>query len=150
MSYSTDFYGEFSIEPVLDQSLANKINALWNDGGSGTGFDGLLPEHVSPPSVYCPWRISKTLDALMIPVEAGEWNHNDHYIEWLCIILKYFLADYSLNGTVTWCGEDFDEDSGDGDTGELTLVENYFTGVPDEEAIVAYNKWHLTREVKDS
>ena len=122
MSCSTSFSGKFDIVPKMDKSLADKINALHNDGGEGPGFDGLLPDGVEPPdgSAYSPWQISDSLDELLIPTEAHCWNHNDNYVEWLCLILKEFIvpARIKVTGEVVWDGED------PADAGKIILEDN--------------------------
>ncbi|MBI1259685.1 MAG: hypothetical protein GC204_19635 [Chloroflexi bacterium] len=96
-------------------------------GDEGAYFVGISPEHDAfvvdrfhpphgMPNSKCGWR--PTRDGRGI-----EWNGREKfydYVEWLTYLIEHFLKrwGYTLNGEVTWVGED------PTDTGVIVVCDN--------------------------
>lgn len=71
------------------------------------------------PSLWCPWEVyvsSNNKHILWIPDEGKHYN----YIEWLRYLIANFFQPwgYTLNGTVQWRGEEWD------DSGAIRVQDN--------------------------
>jgi hypothetical protein len=142
MGYTTEFNGSFKITPPLTDErrkyltkfsetrrMARKLGPEFGvegeyyvDGGGfmGQDHDASVINYNNPPKtqpgLWCSW----------VPNEDGtelEWNGSEKfysYTEWLEYIVLNFLkpGGYSLNGEVTWQGEDRD------DIGKIIVKDN--------------------------
>ena len=141
MGYTTDFYGQFSVSPVLtdeDREYLTKFSETrrmrrniegfgtegeWYVGGEGfrgqtcdpTVIDYNMPP-ITQPGLWCHW----------IPAPGGaaiEWDGGEkfyYYTEWIEYLIAGYLAPrgYTLNGTVEWEGED------SSDRGRIVVTDN--------------------------
>ena len=142
MGYTTDFVGQFKIEPALkteDIEFLQKFNDTrrmkrvgldpkygvdgeWycGSGDAGQGHEDNIVDYNTPPStqpgLWCQWR----------PTDDGaylEWDEGEKFYEyevWLDYLIENYLKPrgYVLNGTVQWQGESFD------DRGALMVKDN--------------------------
>ena len=113
MGYTTSFQGKFEISPPLSDEQQNSLINFAEErhGGNIKEFDGF-------PGMYCQW-IPTTVSTLAW--DEGEKFYN--YIEWLQHLVKNFFKPWgkSLNGIVTWGGED------GFDVGRIEIVNNLIT-----------------------
>lgn len=148
MGYSTDFNGHFNIKPTMQQEHIAYLNEFNNTrrmqrdvdktkklsdplreavglpvGTEGEFFVGVDDEsiinHNSPPStqpgLWCQWLVAK--GGTIIEAEGDKFYS---YTEWLKYIIENFLKPwgYTVNGEVTWAGED------PSDLGKITVKNN--------------------------
>lgn len=107
MGYTTEFDGEFKIEPKLDLDTLNELKDL---------ADADHRDDTDKPGYYCQW----------VPTDDGtalQWDNGEKfyaYIEWLRYIIDKILAPkgYRVNGSVLWQGEEI------GDVGRITVADN--------------------------
>lgn len=133
MGYTTDFYGSFKLNKKLDSKtkrflqklnetrrMKRKLPPKYGIEGEffvdGHGFmgqddDDTVIDHNQPPitqpSLWCSWR----------PNDEGTeiaWDGSEKfycYIEWIRYLIVSVLApaNYVLNGTVEWQGEDYSD-----------------------------------------
>lgn len=89
--------------------------------GQDKGID-VLDYNAPPagqPGLWCQWVPTRYLDGI-------EWDGAEKfsdYVEWLRYLIEHFLAPwgYTLNGTVTWQGEEI------GDVGRIVCADNVVT-----------------------
>lgn len=143
MGYSTDFYGNFTVDrKVDDETLAilvglsatrrmkRKVDPKYGlegefyfEGGGllGQDRDDTVINYNSPPKnqpgLWCQWAINED-DRQTIEWDGGEKFY--HYIEWIEYVLDKVLLPrgYKLTGSVTWQGED------PGDRGQIVADGN--------------------------
>lgn len=142
MGYTTDFIGRFEFDKPLAEKdkeflvnlattrrMGRKMDPKYGvegefyvDGGMSDYDDPTVINHNTPPStqpgLWCQW----------IPSEDGkflEWDGGEKfycYVEWLEYIINSVLPrlsqEYTLNGEVTWYGEDHS------DTGKIIVTNN--------------------------
>jgi hypothetical protein len=142
MGYDTDFDGKFLVSPALDGRLRaflvkfsrtrrvkrdlKTLLPLYdgsNFGPEGAYFVDGIDSDATPfgqppfgqPNQWCQWIPNE--DGTAIIYDGGEKFYN--YIEWIAYIIRHFLAPkgYTLNGEVSWRGQD-------GDTGKITVIDN--------------------------
>jgi hypothetical protein len=134
MGYHTDFRGSFRLDKQLSPEIKEYLTKLANtrrmgrktddefgiEGEfftDGTGFKGQdsggnvingNEPPVTQPSLWCQWI--PTGDGLEIEWDGGEKFYN--YTEWIYYIINKILKPngYTLNGSVRWRGEEFDDD----------------------------------------
>jgi len=134
MGYTTDFRGSFQLDKRLSPEMQEYIINLSNSRRmgrktddvygvegefftGGTGFKGQdsggnvingNEPPVTQPSLWCQWI--PTEDGLEIEWDGGEKFYN--YTEWIYYIINKILKPngYTLNGSVRWRGEEFDDD----------------------------------------
>lgn len=134
MGYTTDFRGSFRLDKKLSpeikeyltsfsdsRRMGRKTDSVYGVDGEfftdGTGFKGqdsgdtVIDINEPPstqPSLWCQWI--PTEDGLEIEWDGGEKFYN--YTEWIYYIINKILKPngYTLNGSVHWRGEDFDDD----------------------------------------
>lgn len=129
MGYQTDFTGEWNISPKLtdeDREILVKFNEtrrMTRDVDPKYGTDGewyvdglgLFGQDIdetvvstSPPSTqpgpWCQWRPND--DGTAFLWDDGEKFYN--YVEWIVYLVDNFFKPkgYTLNGTVSWIGEE--------------------------------------------
>lgn len=88
MGYTTNFYGEFTLDKTLTPEQADILRNL-------TPNDKLTPD--------CGWIPTPKRDGIC-------WDGSEkfyEYITWLEYTIEHFLEPwgYILNGEVDWCGE---------------------------------------------
>lgn len=134
MGYHTDFRGSFRLDKQLSPEMQEFLTKFSNSRRmgrntddvfgvegefftDGTGYrgqdsggnviDGNTPP-VTQPSLWCQWIPSE--DGLEIEWDGGEKFYN--YTEWIYYIINKILKPngYTLNGSVQWRGEEFDDD----------------------------------------
>jgi hypothetical protein len=118
MGYNTDFSGSFKITPSLSETDLAFVEKFV-EGGPSYAKDRGWPK---APNSWCQW----------IPDPSGNflrWDGGEKfylYTEWLEYLIKNLLAPrgYSLNGFVTWDGEE------SGDVGKIEVVNNHITVKP--------------------
>ena len=142
MGYSTDFDGSFELNKPLTPKMA-KFLTMFNEtrrmnrnvdevfgvngeffvfgsGSFGQDHDSNIVDYNKPPTtqpgLWCQWTPSEDLNAIVW--DGGEKFYC--YVEWLVYLINKILAPngYTLNGTVTWQGEDT------GDVGEIFVEDN--------------------------
>lgn len=109
MGYNTDYNGKFEISPVVKVGDFNDINDFVEKR-----FDSVHP------SFYCDWRIQE------------DWRNNKSYLvhngseksynqaEWLKLLIETYFRPrgYTLNGEITWEGDD------SYDLGKIVVTDN--------------------------
>jgi hypothetical protein len=120
-------------DPVrLDAGLPIGPEAAYFVGGegfAGQADDDSVVDYNKPPGgqpgLWCHWVPTK--DRLAIAWDGGEKFYC--YVEWLKYLIEIFLDPwgYSLNGEVTWAGEEY------GDTGIIRVVNNVVQTVETED-----------------
>ncbi len=89
-------------------------------GFMGQGEDKSVVEYNNPPTgqpaLWCKWTPNE--DGTAILWDGAEKFYG--YVEWIEYLIKHFLAPwgYTLNGSVTWQGEEH------GDTGSILITNN--------------------------
>lgn len=113
MGYTTEFNGEFTVEPKLKEE---HIALLEKIGGYGPSERRALLHKQAPPDSWCQWVPSK--DGTGIRWDGGEKFY--HYLEWLRFLISEYLVrwGYRVNGRVQWRGEEWN------DTGTIVVVDN--------------------------
>ena len=92
-------------------------------GQMGQSNDGSVVDYNQPPSsqpgLWCQWTPNQ--DGTAIEWDCGEKFY--HYIEWIEYLIVNFLTPwgYTLNGQVSWRGEDFT------DVGTIMVTDNVVT-----------------------
>ena len=160
MGYSTDFDGEFTCTPALNQAQVAYLQAFASSrrmkrdptiasnfpdplrnavglcigaegdfyvGGAaqdcGQAHDSSVLDYNKPPAgqpgLWVQWEPSE--DGAHIRWDGGEKFYN--YVEWLEYYIQNFFIPWgiTLNGTVRWRGEDFD------DVGTIEVEDNVVT-----------------------
>lgn len=120
MGYSTNFSGQFNLDKPLTLAQYNELKRFADKDHRD--------EH-GMPGYYCQW----------IPTEEGtslEWDGNEKfydYVEWLEYLIEHFLQPwgYTVNGEVTWQGEDV------GDLGTIYVGDN----------VIATQKYEHSHEI---
>ena len=132
MGYTTYFDDEFKLDKTATIELINTLRGLATTrrvkrkvdetkyGVEGEFYfkeDGYfmketnIIDHNQPPrtqpGLHCQWELQEDLQTI-------KWDGNEkfyNYIEWIFYIIESVLkpAGYTLNGTVTWAGEDSDD-----------------------------------------
>ena len=131
MAYSTDFFGEFSIEPALsdeDREFLIKFNSTrrmarqgldpkyglegeWlvsGEGFKGQDSDSSVINHNKPPcrqpGLWCQWVPNE--DGTALQWDGGEMAYDMR--EWLYYLIEFYLKPrgYVLNGVVKAQGKD--------------------------------------------
>jgi len=104
------------------------------DGQCGQGDDGSVIDHNCPagqtgfsqgkvkygqPGLWCGWCITE--DGKFLEWDGGEKFY--HYVAWLEYLIKHFFEPWghTLNGTITWIGED------SSDLGKIEVKKNKVT-----------------------
>lgn len=152
MGYTTDFSGRFELDKPLAPKMKKFLTLLnetrrmkrnvdeafgiegeffvFGTGSYGQDNDSTIVDFnqqpSTQPSLWCQW----------VPNEDGtaiEWDGGEKfyaYSEWLFYIINKILAPngYTLNGVVTWQGEET------GDVGKIHVVNNVITVAPWDDA----------------
>ena len=133
MGYTTDFWGDFTIDKELDDETYKLMNGLnetrrmarslgpeygtegefYVDGGGHAGQDreDSIIDYNTPPStqpgLWCQWRVADNMRT--IEWDGGEKFYN--YVEWMEYLIDKVLAPrgYVVNGNCSWQGEDTDD-----------------------------------------
>lgn len=117
-----------SITDLVRESVSLPVGKQGEYYVGATGFcgqdtDQSVVNYNSPPttqpSLWCKW----------IPNDDGnaiEWDGGEkfyHYVEWINYLVKNFLKPwgYTINGEVSFCGEDFS------DRGTIVAINNLIT-----------------------
>ena len=90
--------------------------------GSPYARPNVILKNIEPqPNLWCHWAPTETKDGI-------EWDGSEkfnEYIDWLDYLIRHFLQPwgYTLNGEVTWEGEDSD------DLGKIVVQNNVVTSL---------------------
>jgi hypothetical protein len=112
MGYNTDLSGAFNLDKPLTADQVKFLTEFSSERHEGTPATGTTKF----PGYYCQWV--PTDDGCDIQWDGGEKFYA--YTEWLEYLIKEFLIPwgYTLNGKVSWSGEDTD------DQGYITVTNN--------------------------
>ena len=121
MGYTTFLDGHFDFSRPLTEAEVDAINTLSDAQHDPARFPSYYCQwRVEPPSYYCQWRVEPS------PVlEGGEfadrprlvWDGGEKfysYMPWLRYLIENFFKPWGveLYGTVSWEGEDGNDDLG--------------------------------------
>lgn len=108
MGYTTEFDGELTITPPLNEKQRKEMNQLAEDDHHGGAY----------PSNYCQWVVDA--DGATLGWDGGEKFYA--YVEWLRLICRKFDSwGVKANGHIRWRGESFN------DLGTIKVLNNVVT-----------------------
>lgn len=95
MGYTTQFYGQVTIEPPLSEEEAKTYTAFAQSRHDEVGF----------PGYYCQWELYDN--------ETIQWDSMEKFYgggEWMVYIIdNFFKADHVCNGVIEAYGEESDD-----------------------------------------